>query len=212
MIMMSMNVMMMMVDDSTMMIMMMVKMTAQWWHQPGQRWQVLTRSRCAENPSFPFKGSYKMQWKLSWRITLYHFVFQVCHFYTTSKKADAEMEIVSFISNESTPDVDTGSQCHTSSSVVVIIVIAISSLSRCPQGMYLLPSIISGHQPFQELGWWIQMAIAWPNGGSESGHLIIIAITNFINLLIRDVINDHAIIVPFPDHQHHHHLLYLELG
>ena len=72
--------------------------------------------------------------------------------------------------------------------MVAIIVIAISSLSRCPHGMYLLPSIISGHQPFQELVWWIQMAIAWPNGGSESGHLIIIAITNIINLLIRDVI------------------------
>ena len=113
--------------------------------------------------------------------------FQVCHFYTTSKKNDAEMETVSLISNESTPDVVTGSKCHPSS-VVAIIVIAISSLSRCPQGMYLLPSIISGHQPFQELVWWIQMAIAWPNGGSESGHLIIIAITNFINLLIRDVI------------------------
>ena len=81
-------------------------MTAQWWHQPGQRWQVLTRSRCAENPSFPFKGSYKMQWKLSWGVTLYHFVFQVCHFYTTSKKADAEKETVSFISKETTPDVD----------------------------------------------------------------------------------------------------------
>ena len=92
-----------------------------------------------------------------------------------------------FLSKETTPDVDTGCQCH-SCSVVAIIVIAISWLSRCPQGMYLLPSIISGHQPFQELVWWIQMAIAWPNGGSESGHLIIIAITNIINLLIRDVI------------------------
>ena len=177
--------MMMMVDDSTMMMMM--TMTAQWWHQPGQRWQVLTRSRCAENPSFPFKGSYKMQWKLSWGVTLYHFVFQVCLFYTTSKIAGVEMETVSFISNESTPNVDNVCQCH-SSSVVAIIVIAISWLSRCPHGMYLLPSIISGHQPFQELVWWIQMAIAWPNGGSESGHLIIIAITNIINLLIRDVI------------------------
>ena len=106
----------------------------------------------------------------------------------TSKNADAEKETVSFVLNEFTPDVDTGSQYHSYSSVVAIIVIAISSLSRCPQGMYLLPSIISVHQPFQELGWWIQMAIAWPNGGSESGHLIIIAITNIINLLIRDVI------------------------
>ena len=72
------------------------------------------------------------------------FVFQVCHFYTTSKKADADMETVSKMNQLQI-------EIQVASATLVVWWPSLSSPYRCPQGMYLLPSIISGHQPFQEL-------------------------------------------------------------